>query len=478
MRNFLVGVALLAAAACGKNTIGNGDDGNGGDGGGGGGGQDACVGLQCQVTNCAAMGMPDTAIAGRVFAPNGTLPLYDVDVYVPNADPGALSTTLACTTCNDALPGQPIGLQTTDEHGNFSLTGVPDGDNIPLVITIGKWRRQIVIPHVDKCGATPTMVPQADTTLPKSSTDASPNTRMISGAPAVDLPNIAISTGDADSLECLVRKLGIADKEITTDGQAGHIHLWSDNGAGNGKGTSAFQSGFGGGTGNLADSINLWGNATVAGKLSSYDIVILSCEGAQHDETKPQESLDHLKAYADAGGRVFLSHWHNIWIEGNTQDNGQSKPADWPSVATFNDNGDNLPNGTIDSIDTVDNPKGMSFSTWMQDPQVAGSTTPGTVAITDGTGRNTCTAVDNTKGEDWVNAPDGTSPQMLQFTTPQDQPSNSRCGKVVFSDMHVSGNSNGKAYPQECGTSNDLSPQEKALAFMFFDISSCVGSIF
>ena len=38
--------------------------------------------------------------------------------------------------------------------GSFELDNIPDGDNIPVVITIGKWRRQIVIPHVDACTQT------------------------------------------------------------------------------------------------------------------------------------------------------------------------------------------------------------------------------------------------------------------------------------------------------------------------------------
>jgi hypothetical protein len=40
----------------------------------------------------------------------------------------------------------------------------------------------------------------------------------------------------------------------------------------------------------------------------------------------------------------------------------------------------------------------------------------------------------------------------------------------------VSGGPGPGTYPTSCGTSLTLSPQEKALAFMFFDIASCVAS--
>ena len=466
MRALAVGLAICIG--CGPNTHGhnNGEDGNTHTG------PDACSGLQCQVVNCQAMGMPPTTITGTVFAPNGTLPLYGINVYVPNSDPGPMPSGLTCNQCTDALPGSPIGMPVqTIEDGTFTLPNMPSGANIPLVITTGKWRRIINVPAVSQCGTT--TVPTTDTTLPKSANDATPNTKMCGSGPCVDMPKIAITTGSADSLECLVRRLGIADSEITNNSGSGHVHLYNGNGVT--KFDTTFMNGQGGA--NIASATPFWGGQSgTPDTLASYDIVMLSCEGGQNPFTKPQAAITAMKTYADAGGRVFASHWHNVWIGGGfVTFNIPAANAAWAPIATWQDSGDP---GTPDLIDEVNNPKGPSFATWMMN--VMGSTTRDQIAIQGGTDRSTCTAVDNTKAERWTYtgaSPATKSPQNFQFTTPIENPTTSRCGKVVFSDMHVSGGPSGSNYPTSCGATLTLSPQEKALAFMFFDIASCVSNI-
>src|SRR4051812_35521451 len=165
-------------------------------------GKDECEGLECDIVDCAGQGKPETQIKGTVFAPNGTLPLYGVTVYVPNAALPAMPDGAQCSRCSDDLPGSPLARATTDEAGNFTISGnVPAGTDIPLVITSGKWRRQIKVPTVAACADT--SVPATDTRLPKNHTEG-------------DIPKIALSTGNADSLECLLRRMGIDDSEIGT----------------------------------------------------------------------------------------------------------------------------------------------------------------------------------------------------------------------------------------------------------------------
>ena len=201
--------------------------------------------LTCFIVDCGAKNLPPTSLKGTVYAPNGTLPLYGVNVYVPAADPGALPLGVTCDRCTDGLLGASIVATTTDEAGNFELDNVPATTNVPLVIQVGKWRRQLVLPNVAACQATPAAI--ADTTLPKSRTDASPLTAIdaTTGAPKVDLPYIAVTTGSYDALECLILKLGIDPKEITNDVGGGHVRWFTNAGAAPaGQGAEVFEAGW------------------------------------------------------------------------------------------------------------------------------------------------------------------------------------------------------------------------------------------
>jgi hypothetical protein len=478
----------LGGLSCGK-THGGAVDANGG---GDAVKSDACTTLECAQVDCSAKGLPTTSISGTVFAPNGTLPLYGVNVYVPFSDPGALSSDLACDRCGDSVPGGALALTVTDDAGHFELDNVPAASNIPVVIQVGKWRRQIIIPAVSACQDTP--VGSADTTLPKSISDATPNTRMINGAPAVDLPHIAITTGGADALECLILKLGIAPSEITNDVGSGHVHLYTNNHIGKSEGAKQFEAGWPGGSGAIfGDAEGLWNSFD---NMSHYDIVMFSCEGGQFPATKTQAAMEAVQQYADMGGRVFMTHWHNIWIGGEQGSASHGIPS-WEGVATWNFNAAQDLEDAISSVDTTQNPKGSAFSAWLDN--VGASTTPGQIPISGA--RYTCQSNDplnggteflyidpNIPANDKVDGSNATelhtSVQDLQFTTPVGAAADAVCGKVVFSDMHVSSGStsgSGTPYPGP-GSGNgcaktELSPQEKALAFIFFDIASCVGQI-
>ena len=96
-----------------------------------------------------------TTISGVVYAPNGTDPLPNVTVYIPNAPVDAFTPGVSCPVVGQAPSGSPLVGTTTAVDGSFTLVNVPVGSNIPLVIVAGRWRRQLVIPGTTACTANP-----------------------------------------------------------------------------------------------------------------------------------------------------------------------------------------------------------------------------------------------------------------------------------------------------------------------------------
>ena len=65
--------------------------------------------------------------------------------------------------------GAPLASALTDTQGRFTLTlePVPSTTNVPLVMQVGKWRRQIMIPSLTTC-ANNALTDKDQTRLPRS----------------------------------------------------------------------------------------------------------------------------------------------------------------------------------------------------------------------------------------------------------------------------------------------------------------------
>jgi hypothetical protein len=407
-----------------------------------------CEGLQCRQTTCtlgsceipACAAGQSTTVSGTVYAPSGTLPLYNVMVYVPNEALEPLVEGANCNTCDVTVSGSPVTSAITDEAGHFVLKDVPVGANVPLVIQVGKWRKEVTLANVTACTDNP-IVDVNMTRLPANKAEG-------------HMPRIAISTGELDALECLLRKIGISDTEFTNPDGDGRVNLFAGH-----EGTNAYS----GGDDFPVSEEALWNSST---SLQAYDVVLLSCEGGEFPQEKPEASRAAMLQYLDDGGRAFLSHWHKIWLE--------QGPDPLPTVMTFNDSDDDQ-DITAD-IDTTF-PKGAALAQWLMNVQ--GSTVLGKVDLLEAQN----TAADATPGvsQRWIYQPldpftNALSAKYVSANTPVAAAADAKCGRVVYSDIHVSsGDTSGEDVPFPTGcTSQGLSPQEKVLIFMLFDLSACL----
>jgi hypothetical protein len=425
---------------------------------------------------CVNWGCPNaghTTIHGTVYDPAGLNPLYDVAVYVPQSPPAPLPAGASCSTCESLYTGGVVAGALTDADGNFSIVDAPTGTGVPLVVQIGKWRRQYEIDVAD-CADTQ----EAALRLPANAGEG-------------DLPNIAVSTGGADSLECLLRRIGVdtggdggTGEFVSGAASGGHVHIFQ------GGTTMAATSGGVAGTpiagaamagGSPASATALW---TSSAALQQYDIVILSCEGGETADPNPQA----LNDYAGLGGRVFASHFHYNWFT--------LPPFAAYDLATWTRGTNNTGNiaaliQTTLSDGVTPFPKGMAMQQWLTNVSALTGAPPELPIQV--SRHNADVSAANTPSTAWIvadpRAPAPGATQYFSWDMPVGSSSQQPCGRVVYSDLHVGAASGdygqgpttqnvppGAMTPSGCAN-NPLSPQEKALEFMLFDLSSCLTPV-
>jgi hypothetical protein len=261
-----------------------------------------------------------------------------------------------------------------------------------------------------------------------------------------DIPLIAVATGEADQTECVLLKMGIDQAEFTQPSGGGRVQFFVNNGSDLGPGTPPAEQ--------------LWSSPPT---LANYDMVVLPCMGMQVDELPADQQ--NLIDYASAGGRIFTTHYGYSWLDSTAPFSGT---AEW-----FPSGDPNSPSALVGTIDTTF-VEGQSFATWLQG--VGALSAPDQISL-ENVRYDVLSVVPPTN--QFIYAPQ----QVLQlgFFTPVGEAASEQCGRVVFTDFHVSGVANigdgglsdDTTFPAECIPA-PLTPQEKALEFMLFDLASCV----
>jgi hypothetical protein len=377
-----------------------------------------CTNLECKIASCSGASQ-DTTVTGTVYAPNGTLPLYNAIVYVPNGETQPFTKGVTCDQCGSVASGSPVSITLTDSSGNFKLEKVPVGMNIPLVIQIGKWRRKVIIPEVKKCEENK-LTDKELTRLPKTRAEG-------------DIPQIAITTGGCDQLGCMLPKLGIPN-EIGTeaDGDSKAVHVFTSQRS-------------------LWDDVN---------KLKKYDLAVFSCECTEALGTKSAASFQAVTDYLGAGGRIFTTDFQYIWYK-------RSPDAALSSVSNIT-GGAPFAGTELYLNDTF--PKGKALADWLKFTFPSSQYGVVTTSVAFDNFRN---PLDAMKAQVWSTAnPGGVSGNARVFTvnTPVGVAADKQCGKAVHIDAHV--NDRTDRFPASCGS--PLTQADAMFAFFFMDLSSCI----
>jgi hypothetical protein len=426
-------VAALLLSACSSSGRSSGDGGSG---------------------NCGAPGTPfDTTVVGTVFAPNGQDPVPNATVYVPTGAPSAFPAGVSCDLCG--VPSGAVTSTTTRFDGGFTLPHVPPGENVKVVIELGRFRR-VVTMSVTACQ--PNLAPHDPGSfgvrLPGKDGDLSVDDRV---------PKIAVATGDYDQIECVLKRMGIEQIDLYDDRYQGTLPATQ---------------------GKFFDLLN------DRAKLEAYNLVVVNCTYSDFEPKLTPAVLANLEHYVGAGGRLYATDWaydfigqvpafapYLCYVPGGVD--GSSPPTSCPGAPQ--------PMGTAHSNtpwSTAATPRDPTLTSWLG---VFPSTlVNGQVAVA-----YNFVVIDRVGDPQmypttvWLDG-DATDPNALPQLSKGTRPMTvtfdyKQCGRVHYSTYNTEPN----AIPADtaqfrypgCDGRTAFNPQERLLEYLIFETAQCVGPI-
>ncbi len=458
----------------------------------GGGGYDVCG----PASLSACDGGATTTYTGFVYDPGNHLPVYNALVYVPVGTVQTPSTgvNVSAPSCGCSAPAAYASAY-TDVTGAFTLKNVPSGSTT-VVVQLGKWQRAFT-QTIAACTANTASNGTYASHLTLPSTHAQGN-----------IPLFAVDTGAVDSMECVLRKMGIAQAEFMSPAivngvptAAGRVHFYEGSIVNGGAVID----------GKTPSEDALTETASV---MDSYDALLFACQGGAGQYTSANSwpnTLGNLLAYANAGGRAFATHYHYDLLRNNGT---FASTATWVNGGSWGDYyADSTYNSDVDQSFTV----GATLATWLK--QATPGSTLGVIPVgvirndissvvspaqrwlytagsstcsANGAGcataatccSGTCSGGTCGGASDKTTSPPGGIPIHYAFDTPFTAGGTAgTCGRVVYSDFHVESQPEngvyftGDDFPSECegGATGSMTPQEQLLEFMLFNLTSCVS---
>lgn len=368
---------------------------------------------------------PDAVIGklrGKVFAPEGTIPVGGALVALLDKEPEPLPTGLHCAKCVPLDTGVPFVNAAAD--GSFELP-VHKAGRAYLVVQKGSFRRVRAIDLISGDQEAPRVM----STLPAKNDAAKGDT----------IPKIAVVMGEFDRIERSLVKLGlgklVADE---VDKSTLPFDFYDDPSPSSPKSGARL----------LADP----------SLLSQYEIVLLPCSGGSGttcDDTRPSDPAIQkgLHDFVEQGGRVYASDYNYEFVRqvwpGTISWEGESKAVGSACEKTSYDAPAVVDDGELhDWLGAIGHGSVTLKASW--------TTMTGVHEVdatdADGNPKKVTPHV-------WMSAqkPDGTHPATVSFER--------GCGRVMFSTFHTAG-----------AARDPLMAQEKALLYVLLEVGVCIDT--